>query len=156
MRIAACQPTAQSLLTLHHNAIIPYGDLADHQTIQFQIMITLYHNSRCSKSNAALALLSTKLGKHADTLSVIDYLETPLSVETLEALHRMLGGSVRGMMRPDEPEYKSLALHAPEIEDSQLYEAMASNPILLQRPIVVRDGRAVIGRPTEAIEALFA
>jgi arsenate reductase len=118
-------------------------------------MITLYHNPRCSKSNAALALISTRLAEQPDTLTVVDYLKNPPSVETLAALHRMLGCALRDMMRTNEPEYETRGLHAPEMGDNQLYEAIAMNPILLQRPIVVRHARAVVGRPTEAIEALF-
>jgi arsenate reductase len=120
------------------------------------MMITLYHNPHCSKSRAALALIAPRIAKHPETLSIVDYLKEPPSIETLVALQRMLGVPVRDMMRPGEPEYESLGLHDVAMGDHQLYEAIVSHPILLQRPIVVRDGRAVIGRPTEAIEALFA
>jgi ArsC family len=59
----------------------------------------------------------------------------------------MLGGSVRDMIRDNEPEYKELGLAAPALADAALYKAIAEHPILLQRPIVIRDGRAVVGRP---------
>jgi arsenate reductase (glutaredoxin) len=62
---------------------------------------------------------------------------------------------VRDMLRDTEPEYEALSLADPTLTDDQLYKAMAEHPILLQRPIVVRNGRAVIGRPPEAIATLF-
>jgi arsenate reductase len=60
------------------------------------------------------------------------------------------------MIRDTEAEYKTLELSNATINDAQLYEALAKHPILLQRPIVVRNGRAVIGRPPENVKALFA
>jgi arsenate reductase (glutaredoxin) len=82
-------------------------------------------------------------------------LKQPLTVAQLKALHAMLGGPLLDMVRTGETEYAQLGLDAPGVTDDQLYEAIASHPILLQRPVVVRDGRAVIGRPTENVAALF-
>jgi arsenate reductase (glutaredoxin) len=82
-------------------------------------------------------------------------LKYPLTLIELEELHRMLGGSVRDMIRDNEPEYKELGLAAPALADAALYKAIAEHPILLQRPIVIRDGRAVVGRPPEVVCALF-
>lgn len=62
---------------------------------------------------------------------------------------------VRAMIRDTEPEYESLGLSEPTLSDAQLYEALAAHPMLLQRPIVVRNGRAVIGRPPENVASLF-
>lgn len=67
----------------------------------------------------------------------------------------MLGCSVRDMIRDSESAYKDLGLDDPSLSDAQLYEAIEKHPILMQRPIVVRDGRAVIGRPPENIKSLF-
>ena len=83
-------------------------------------------------------------------------LKQPLTVDQLKALHAMLGGPLRDMIRTGETDYTELGLDAPGVTDDQLYEAIAQHPILLQRPIVVRNGRAVIGRPTENVAALFA
>jgi arsenate reductase len=116
-------------------------------------MITIYHNPRCSKSRAACDLVSDV--KANEPVEVIEYLKHPLTVEQLKALHALLGGPLLDMVRTGESEYAELGLNAPGVTDSQLYEAIASHPILLQRPIVVRDGRAAIGRPTENIAALF-
>ena len=116
-------------------------------------MITIYHNPRCSKSRAACDLVST--ARTSEPVEVIEYLKQPLTVDQLKALHAMLGGPLLDMIRTGETEYTELHLDAPGVTDDQLYEAIVQHPILLQRPIVVRDGRAVIGRPTENIAALF-
>ncbi|MFP3589112.1 ArsC/Spx/MgsR family protein, partial [Paraburkholderia sp. SIMBA_055] len=88
-------------------------------------------------------------------VEVVEYLRTPLSVAQLKELNRMLGCPVREMIRDSEAIYKELGLADASLTDDQLYEAIAANPILLQRPIVVRNGRAVIGRPPENVKALF-
>jgi arsenate reductase (glutaredoxin) len=119
-------------------------------------MITIYHNPRCSKSRSACELISTTWNTANEPVEVIEYLKTPLTVAQLKSLHAMLGGSVREMIRTGETAYAELGLDNEGLGDNKLYEAIASHPILLQRPIVVRNGRAVIGRPPENIAALFA
>lgn len=118
-------------------------------------MITIYHNTRCSKSRSACDLISSTLNVSGEPVRIVEYLKYPLTVIELEELHRMLGGSIRDMIRDNEPEYRELGLAAPEWTDAALYKAIAEHPILLQRPIVTRDGRAVVGRPPEAVRALF-
>ena len=118
-------------------------------------MITIYHNARCSKSRATCELVSTTYNTAHEPVEVVEYLKTPPTVDQLKALHALLGGPLRDMMRTNEAEYTDLGLDADGVTDDQLYEAIASHPILLQRPIVVRDGRAVIGRPPENVAALF-
>lgn len=118
-------------------------------------MITIYHNPRCSKSRSACELVTQTCNATNEPVEVIDYQKTPLTVDQLKALHVMLGCPLREMIRTGETEYKELGLDAADIADDQLYQAIVSHPILLQRPIVVRNGRAVIGRPPENVEALF-
>jgi arsenate reductase (glutaredoxin) len=118
-------------------------------------MITIYHNPRCSKSRGACELVATTLNQANEPVEIIEYLKTPPTVEQLRALHAMLGGSVRDMIRSGETEYAALGLERSDLSDDQLYEAIARHPILLQRPIVVRNARAVIGRPPENVAALF-
>lgn len=118
-------------------------------------MITIYHNPRCSKSRCACELVEDRLTQSKEPVKIVEYLKEPLSTDDLKALHKMLGGSVRDMMRDNEAPYQDLGLAAPSLSDDELYAAIVAHPILLQRPIVVRDGRAVIGRPPENIEALF-
>jgi arsenate reductase len=118
-------------------------------------MITIYHNPRCSKSRAACNLVETLHQSDDESVQTIEYLKEPPSVGQLAELHRMLGCPVRDMVRVDEAEYRALRLDRPEVTDSEIYDAITRHPILLQRPIVVRNGRAVIGRPPENVSILF-
>jgi arsenate reductase (glutaredoxin) len=118
-------------------------------------MITIYHNPRCSKSRATCELITSTYNSGNEATEVIEYLKQPLSVAQLKGLHAQLGCSVREMIRDTEAEYKELKLSDASLTDSQLFDALAKHPILLQRPIVVRNGRAVIGRPPENVAALF-
>jgi arsenate reductase len=119
-------------------------------------MITIYHNPRCSKSRAACELITSTYGSENEATEIVEYLKCPLTVEQLKQLNAQLGCPVREMIRDTEAEYKELQLSDATLTDTQLYEALANHPILLQRPIVVRNGRAVIGRPPENVAALFA
>jgi arsenate reductase (glutaredoxin) len=116
-------------------------------------MITIYHNPRCSKSRAACDLVAN-LGA-TEPVEIVEYLKQPLTVEQLKALHALLGGPLLDMVRTNESEYSELGLDAPGVTNNQLYEAISLHPVLLQRPIVVRNGRAVMGRPTENVATLF-
>lgn len=107
----------------------------------------IYHNPRCSKSRQTLALLE----KHAVDIEVIEYLKTPLSMAELKTLLQRLGVSARELMRTKEAIYKELGLSNAELNESALIDAMVKNPILIERPIVVINQRAVIGRPPENI-----
>jgi arsenate reductase (glutaredoxin) len=117
-------------------------------------MITIYHNPRCSKSRETLALLDS-LNTAGEPVQVVEYLKTPLTVAELKSLHRQLDRPLRDMVRDNEAPFKELGLGGADIDDEALYEAIAAHPILLQRPIVVRGGKAAIGRPPEAVGVLF-
>jgi arsenate reductase (glutaredoxin) len=119
-------------------------------------MITIYHNPRCSKSRAACDLIASSYNTANEATEIVEYLKQPLTVAQLKQLNAQLGCTVREMIRATEAEYKALELSDTTLSDAQLYEALVKHPILLQRPIVVRNGRAVIGRPPENVEALFA
>ncbi|CAB3800054.1 arsenate reductase (glutaredoxin) [Paraburkholderia fynbosensis] len=119
-------------------------------------MITIYHNPRCSKSRATCELITSTYNSTNEATEVIEYLKHPLTVAQLKQLNAQLGCTVREMIRDTEAEYKDLQLAETTLTDAQLYEALAAHPILLQRPIVLRNGRAVIGRPPENVAALFA
>ncbi|MFM0198881.1 arsenate reductase (glutaredoxin) [Paraburkholderia fungorum] len=119
-------------------------------------MITIYHNPRCSKSRAACDLIASTYNTANEATEIVEYLKQPLTVAQLKQLNAQLGCTVREMMRDTEAEYKVLELSDTTLSDAQLYEALVKHPVLLQRPIVVRNGRAVIGRPPENVEALFA
>lgn len=119
-------------------------------------MITIYHNPRCSKSRTTCELITNAYNVTDEPTQIVEYLKHPLTVAQLKQLHALLGCAVREMIRDTEIEYTELKLSDTTLTDTQLYEALARHPILLQRPIVVRNGRAVIGRPPENVAALFA
>ena len=112
--------------------------------------ISIWHNPRCSKSRIALALLEEK-GVEAE---VVKYLDTPPSKEELTDMLKMLGISARELMRTKEDIYKTLNLKN-ENDEEKLIEAMVENPKLIERPIVIKEGKAVIGRPIENIIELL-
>ena len=112
--------------------------------------IKIYHNPKCSKSRATLSLLEEQ-GVDAE---VVKYLETPPSKAELKELLKMLGMSARELMRTKEEVYKELGLKDVADEEA-LIEAMVANPKLIERPIVVKDGKAVIGRPIENVMELL-
>jgi arsenate reductase len=113
--------------------------------------VTIWHNPRCSKSRNAVTLLEEK-GIEAD---VVKYLDTPPTKEELVAVLKMLGLSARELMRTKEDIYKELNLKEEKNED-KLIEAMVENPKLIERPIVIKEGKAAIGRPIENIIDLLA
>ncbi len=112
--------------------------------------IQIYHNPRCSKSRAGLALLE----EQGIEPEIIRYLDTPPTIEELTALLEKLDMKPRELMRTKETIYKELGLGGVE-EDSKLIEAMVVHPKLIERPIVIRGDRAVIGRPMENVMALL-
>jgi arsenate reductase len=109
--------------------------------------ITIYHNPRCSKSRATLELLKTK----TRAPEVIEYLNTPPSKETLESILGMLGMEPRDLIRTHEKEYAEAGLDNPDLSRADLIVAMIESPRLIERPIVVKDGKAAIGRPPESV-----
>jgi arsenate reductase len=116
-------------------------------------MITIYHNPRCSKSREALAITEKFAVERQVPLEIVDYIKSPLSLAQLITLQRQLGTEARAMVRDNEPGYAALGLE--NADDTKLLEAVAEHPTLLQRPIVVCDGRAVIGRPPERVNDLL-
>lgn len=108
--------------------------------------VAIYHNPRCSKSRQTLALLEERNIQP----EIILYLDIPPSIEQLKTLCSQLGFSeVRDMMRVKESIYKELSLS--DATDEQLYQAMTENPKLIERPIVVTNGKAKLGRPPEQV-----
>ncbi len=109
--------------------------------------VRIYHNPRCSKSRATLELLQDK-GIEPE---VIKYLSTPPSAEELDRILKLLKLEPRQLMRPTEAEYSELNLADNSLTRTQLIEAMVAHPRLIQRPIVLANGKASLGRPPEAV-----
>jgi|SRR5215467_12110727 arsenate reductase len=113
--------------------------------------ITLYHNPSCSHSRGAVALL-TERGVQFDT---IEYLKTPPTRETLERIIAMLEGPVTDLVRKDK-RFEELKLHPGDYTTRETVIALLlDHPELMQRPIVIREGRAIIARPANLLENLF-
>lgn len=112
---------------------------------------TIYHNPRCSKSRQTLALLE----ENGHAPQVIEYLKTPPSATEIGALLKKLKMKPRDLMRKGEDAYKALGLDNEKLSDERLVQAMAENPILIERPIVVMGAKAKIGRPPESVLDLF-
>ena len=113
--------------------------------------ITIYHNPRCSKSRETLTLLENE----AVNINIIKYLETPPDIATLQQIIKLLGfDSARQLMRTNESIYKELQLK--EVKDERiLVKAMVENPKLIERPIVLANGKAAIGRPPKSVLELI-
>ena len=112
--------------------------------------ITVWHNPRCSKSRNTVNLLEER-GVEAE---VVRYLDTPPTKEEIKEVLKMLGISARELMRTKEAIYKELGLK--DVDDEEkLIEAMAEHPKLIERPIVIKDGKAAIGRPIEKVIELL-
>lgn len=113
--------------------------------------VTIYHNPRCSKSRQTLQLLVDK----GIEPTVIEYLKTPPDAETLDEILRMLDLEPRSLMRKQEAEYKKYGLNDESLTREQLIQTMVTYPRLIERPIVVTNGRAAIGRPPEQVEEIL-
>lgn len=112
---------------------------------------TIWHNPRCSKSRQTLALLEARGGG----LTVRNYMEDTPSVSELKAVMKQLGyTSAHEWLRKNEAIYRELGLKAVEDEEAVL-KAMSENPKLIERPVVIHDGKAMIGRPPEQVLELF-
>ena len=109
-------------------------------------MITIWHNPRCSKSRLTLALLKERKLE----FKVMRYLDDPPDVDELRATLASLGVPAIKMMRTNEKTFKERGLSKDE-PDEVLIAAMTEDPILIERPIVISDGKAAIGRPPEAV-----
>jgi len=114
-------------------------------------MLTIYHNPRCSKSRDTLKLIEEAGVKP----QVVLYLETPPSAGELKKLVKQLGISPRELLRKGEDEYKEHDLKNPALSDTQIIEFMAKYPKLIERPIVVKGDKAVLGRPPENVASLL-
>ena len=112
--------------------------------------LVLLHNPRCSKSRAARALLEER----GVAFEERRYLDAPLSRAELDALRERLGRPAGEWVRRGEGAFAERGL-SPDADDDALLDAMAAEPILIERPILVRGARAVVGRPPEKVLELL-
>lgn len=108
---------------------------------------TIYHNPRCSKSRQTLAILE----ENGIDPEVVLYLETPPDRATLRDLLKKLGKTPRELLRSSEDAYREMKLADTGLSDENLIKAMLKEPRLIERPIVVKGSKAVLGRPPENV-----
>lgn len=113
--------------------------------------VKIFHNPRCSKSRETLALLE----ENAVSPEIVEYLKDVPSAQDIKQLLSLLNfDSARQLMRTKETIYKELNLKDETSEDA-LIDAMVANPKLIERPIVINNGKAAIGRPPERVLAII-
>lgn len=110
---------------------------------------TIFHNPRCSKSRATFELLIA----NGIEPNVFEYLEEPMQKEGLECIFKALGRRPKDVLRIKEDEYKSLTIDLNN--DDEVIEAIIAHPKILERPIVMKGDKAIIGRPPENVLELF-
>ena len=111
---------------------------------------TIYHNARCSKSRQGLAFL----GENGIDPTIKEYLKEDLSEDELRSVLKALGIEAKDLIRKNEVDYKE-NFKGKEMSEDDWVKAMVKYPKLIERPIVIKDGKAVIGRPMEKIAELF-
>jgi arsenate reductase len=109
--------------------------------------LKIYHNPRCSKSRQTLALIEEK----GLTPTIIRYLESPPDAAEISDLLMKLGISARALLRQGEQDYKDQNLKNTQLSEAELIDAMATHPKLIERPIVVKNNKAILGRPPENV-----
>jgi len=109
--------------------------------------VTIYHNPRCSKSRATLELLR----EQGIEPTIVEYLKSPPSQAELARILNMLGMEPRELMRSKEVEYREQDLDNPDLKQKDLVNAMHNTPKLIERPIVIANGKAALGRPPEQV-----
>ena len=111
----------------------------------------IFHNPRCSKSRQTLELLTEREIEP----EIIRYLETPPTEQELKDILSALNLTPRELMRTKEKEYKEQGLNDPELSDEQLIAAMIATPKLIERPIVIANGKVALGRPPENVLSIL-
>ena len=102
----------------------------------------IYHNPRCRKSREALAILNG----HNINVEIIEYLKTPLTKQDLNSILKKLGCKALDLVRKEEKLFKDL-YRGKKLTEEDWVDVLCQNPILIQRPIIMKDNTAVIGRP---------
>ncbi|HYK76854.1 MAG TPA: arsenate reductase (glutaredoxin) [Daejeonella sp.] len=113
-------------------------------------MIKIYHNTRCSKSRSACSILAEK----GIPVEIIEYLKTPPSQAELKNLLKMLGMKAEDIVRKNEPLFKE-KYQGKSFSEDEWIRILSENPVLIQRPIIVKGNKAVIGRSEEQIQEIL-
>ena len=114
--------------------------------------LVIYHNPNCSKSRQTMQILE----QQQCSPEVVEYLNTPPGPEELKHIIGLLGMTARELLRDGEAPYQEAGLDDQSLSEDEIIAAICKHPILLQRPIVIRGDRAVIGRPPEKVLEILA
>ena len=106
----------------------------------------IYHNSRCRKSREALKIIESK----EINIEIVEYLKKPINKDELKVILKMLKISAFDLIRKNESIYKNL-YKGKNFSNEEWMEIILSNPILMERPIIIKDNRALIARPSEKV-----
>lgn len=109
--------------------------------------VTIWHNPRCSKSRATLELLRQQNIEP----EIVEYLQNPPTADELNSVLDLLGRNPREFMRTGQSEYAENGLADESLSDAALVAAMIEHPILIERPVVLANGKAAVGRPPESV-----
>jgi arsenate reductase len=113
-------------------------------------MATIYHNPRCGKSREALKILHER----GENVTIVEYLKKCPDASTLKGILAKLGIPAHDLIRKNEKIYKEM-YKGKELSEDEWIAAMVENPILIERPIVIKDQKAVIGRPKEKLDEIL-
>lgn len=114
-------------------------------------MVEIYYNPRCSKCRISKQLLIDA----GEIVHEVRYLDSPPTEQELQQVLRQLGLSAREIMRTNEKLYTEMSLDDPKLSENALIHILVEHPILIERPIVIKDGKAVIGRPPQNVLELL-
>ncbi|MBT4694967.1 MAG: arsenate reductase (glutaredoxin) [Planctomycetaceae bacterium] len=115
-------------------------------------MIQIFHNPRCSKSRQTLQLIV----EAQQEVEVVEYLHNPPAIEELRSLVKALDLPASDLVRSGEAVFAELGIDLTSLSDDAVIELIAAHPVLMQRPIVVGNGKAIIGRPPENVLSLWS
>ena len=124
--------------TTHNQALSPLGSAGER--------LIIYHNTRCAKSREVCSILQNN-GVEFETIA---YLKTPPTQQEIKVLLKILGMKADAIVRKGEPLYKQ-KFATKKLSESEWIKALAENPILIARPIIIKGNKAVIGRPPEKV-----
>lgn len=113
-------------------------------------MTTIYHNPRCSKSRETLAILEER----NEEITIVKYLDSPPTLEKLKEIIGMLGIEPIKLVRKNEPIWKE-QFKSKDLTDEELLKAMVTFPKLIERPIVIKNNKAILGRPPQQIISIL-
>jgi arsenate reductase len=137
--------------SLRRSRLDPIARRAQRVEPEARMTVVIYHNPSCGTSRKVLA----RLKEAGLSPQVVLYLKTPPDRATLKSLLKSMGRPARDILRKRGTPYEELGLGDPAVTDDQIFAAIEKHPILIERPIVVVDGKAALCRPPEAVEALL-